>query len=131
MSDATDPTVECNKLVLVVEDDRDVRDTLVEVLEDNGYRPLAAGNGREALDQLHESTEKPCLILLDVMMPVMDGWQFRSAQKDDPPLRSIPVIVLTAHASAQQAAQEMEAAGYLKKPVSLQALLQTVAKFCG
>jgi CheY-like chemotaxis protein len=121
---------ECGRRVLVVEDDADVRDALLEVLEDSEYAPLAASNGQEALARLHADPAKPCLILLDMMMPVMDGWAFRAEQSRDPELRSIPVVVLTAHVSAQQAARELHAAGFLRKPVSLDALLATVQKYC-
>lgn len=121
----------CPRFVLVVEDDPDVREAIVEVLEDNRYHPIAAGNGQEGLRALREAASKPCLILLDLMMPVLDGWGFRAAQKGDAELGSIPVVVLTAHASAQQTAQEMEAAGFLKKPVRLEALLDIVQRYCG
>jgi CheY-like chemotaxis protein len=121
----------CAKFVLVVEDDRDVRDSILEVLEDNQYHAVAASNGQEGLQALRDPARRPCLILLDLMMPVMDGWGFRAAQKSDAELGSIPVVVLTAHASAQQTAQEMEAAGFLKKPVRLETLLDTVQRYCG
>lgn len=122
---------ECDKLVLVVEDDRDVRESIIEVLEDNAYQTVAASNGQEGLQALRNAPCKPCLILLDLMMPVMDGWGFRAAQKSDQELGSIPVVVLTAHASAQQTAEDMNAAGFLKKPVRLEALLDTVQRHCG
>jgi CheY-like chemotaxis protein len=121
----------CDKFVLVVEDDRDVRDSILEVLEDNQYHPVAASNGQEGLQALRDAGCKPCLILLDLMMPVMDGWGFRAAQKSDTEFGSIPVVVLTAHASAQQTAHDMDAAGFLKKPVRLEALLDTVQRYCG
>lgn len=118
------------RVLLVVEDDQDIRDTLVEVLEDQGYQPLSASNGREALDKLRRADPRPRLILLDIMMPVMDGWAFRAAQQGDPELQSIPVIVLTAHTSPEETAEQMEAAGFLRKPVALQALLATVRRYC-
>ncbi len=120
----------CRKLVMVVEDDRDVRDTLVEVLEDAEYRPVSASNGQEALDRLRASDPKPCVILLDIMMPVMDGLQFRAAQRRDPALEGIPVVVLTAHASAQQMAKDLRVADFLKKPVRLETLLSTIDRYC-
>jgi CheY-like chemotaxis protein len=122
---------DCSKLVMVVEDDRDVRDTLVEVLEDAEYKPVAASNGRDALDQLRANHVKPCLILLDIMMPVMDGLQFRAVQRQDPTLQEIPVVVLTAHASVQQMAKELSVAEFLKKPVRLETLLAAVERYCG
>ena len=120
----------CDRRVLVIEDDRDVRDSILEVLEDNEYEPVTASNGMEALERLRDPSQRPCVILLDVMMPVMDGWGFRAAQNQDLELKRIPVVVLTAHASAAETARDMRAAGYLKKPVALDALLATVERYC-
>jgi CheY-like chemotaxis protein len=122
---------DCSKLVMVVEDDRDVRDTLLEVLEDAEYTPVAATNGQDALHQLRACDPKPCLILLDIMMPVMDGLQFRAVQRQDPTLQEIPVVVLSAHASAQHMAKELAVAEFLKKPVRLETLLAAVERYCG
>jgi CheY-like chemotaxis protein len=120
----------CERRVLVVEDDRDIRDSILEVLADNEYEPLTASNGKEALERLRDPDQRPCVILLDVMMPVMDGWGFRAAQTEDSELKAIPVVVLTAHASAAETARDMEAAGFLKKPVKLDALLEAVERHC-
>ena len=80
---------ECERTVLVVEDDQEVRDAIAEVLEDSEYKPLPAANGAEALERLRTATPQPCVILLDVMMPTMDGWQFRAAQQSDPAERKL------------------------------------------
>jgi CheY-like chemotaxis protein len=117
-------------LVLVVEDDRDVRESVIEVLADHGYGALGAGNGAEGLQLLRSAAPKPALVLLDLMMPVMDGRAFRAAQQGDPRLDAVPVVILSAHATADQAAVELGAAGFLQKPVSLEALLATVRRFC-
>src|SRR5579883_1831845 len=117
------------RLIMIVEDDPDIRESILEVLADSEYHPIAASNGQEALAQLHSGL-KPCLILLDIMMPIMDGWGFRAAQKQDAELAKIPVVVLTAHASAEKTAREMGAAAYLKKPISLDALLAMVQRYC-
>ncbi len=119
-----------NKLVMIVEDDRDVRDSVREALEDHGYRTIGASQGKEALELLRSSAAKPCIILLDMMMPVMDGWAFRKAQTADPALSSIPVIVLTAHSSASDTARDMGAVGFLRKPVTLRELLTAVKQEC-
>jgi len=124
----TDPG--CSKTVLVVEDDVDTRSALVEVLEDGNYRLLTAENGKVALDELRAARCPPCVILLDVMMPVMDGRQFRIEQEKDPALKKIPVVVLSAHADAVVSATQMGAAGFLRKPVDLGDLLRTVEQFC-
>ncbi len=119
----------CKRRVLVVEDDRDVREAVVELLEDNAYEPVPAINGLEALEKLREGKDDPCLILLDVMMPVMDGWQFRAEQKKDPALSDIPVVLVTAHASIRP--DHVDAAGILRKPLDFDALLALLERFCG
>src|SRR5216684_2351169 len=81
--------------VLIVEDDDDLRDMMAQLLTIEGFRAVAVANGREALEHL-QSAEKPDVILLDLMMPVMDGWEFRRRQKADPDLAQVPVIVLSA-----------------------------------
>jgi CheY-like chemotaxis protein len=120
----------CARTVLIVDDDTDVRDAIAEVLEDGNYRPLRAENGAVALQQLRGATPMPCVILLDVMMPVMDGNEFRARQQSDASLREIPVVVLSAHADASVSAAQMRAAAFLKKPVDLGELLQTIQHFC-
>jgi CheY-like chemotaxis protein len=118
-----------HRRILIVEDDLDIRDVLTQVLEYEGFEVAAASNGREALDYLR-SHPKPGLILLDLMMPVMDGWQFRSEQQQDEQLSSIPVVILSADGNAYQKAAIIRAAGYLKKPVELETLLDTVNRHC-
>src|SRR5262245_41874314 len=103
----------CPRLVLIVDDDQDIRDTLGGVLTEEGYRVVGAANGQEALDYLKDG-ERPCLILLDLMMPVMDGWQFLKQQGMSPSLAEIPVVVITA-AGAQRTAQ-LKASAVLAKP---------------
>jgi CheY-like chemotaxis protein len=120
----------CERTVLIVEDDADIRGAIAEVLTDGNYRALEASNGADALDELRAAAPHPCVILLDVMMPVMDGKEFRNVQRDDEALREIPVVVLSAHADATVLAEQMEVAGFLKKPVDLVTLLQTVEQFC-
>jgi CheY-like chemotaxis protein len=115
--------------VLIVEDDDDIRETLLEVLEDNGFEPSCAANGAEAPDLLRaDGKEPPHVILLDMMMPVLDGWGFRNAQLADPLLRSIPVIVLTAHASIEETAAALGATGFLRKPVRLDPLIEAIRR---
>jgi CheY-like chemotaxis protein len=120
----------CRRTVLVIEDDGDIRDTLGELLEERNYRALLAANGAAGLEELRAVEPKPCLILLDVMMPIMDGRIFRAEQQTDPSLRAIPVVVLSAHADARAAAVEMKADGYLRKPIDLGRLFETVDRFC-
>jgi CheY-like chemotaxis protein len=81
--------------VLIVEDDPAIRMALSEALQDEGFDVAAAANGRQALDRLR-TAPLPSAIVLDLMMPVMDGWDFRNAQLQDPTLKQIPVVVVTA-----------------------------------
>ena len=116
--------------VLIVDDDTDVRETIEEVLADNDVPAIGAENGAVALERLRSDVDPPCVILLDMMMPVMDGRMFRLAQQDDPTLSTIPVVVLTAHASGERAARELQVNGFLRKPVDLQTLLDVVGRYC-
>jgi CheY-like chemotaxis protein len=119
----------CDRTILIVDDDDDVRNAVAEVLEDGNYRALRASNGEAALEQLRTVTPRPCVILLDMMMPVMDGTQFRARQQSDEALRQIPVVVLSAHTDATRSAN-MAAVAFLKKPVDLGELLQIVERYC-
>jgi CheY-like chemotaxis protein len=118
--------VDCN-LVMVVEDDEDIRNGVRDILEDEGYRVEPAADGRDALAKLRAGAARPSVILLDLMMPVMDGRTFRHAQMSDPALGEIPVVVLSADSSAHAKATAIRAAGLLKKPLRLEALLDVVA----
>jgi signal transduction histidine kinase len=109
--------------ILVVEDDDDLRETVVSLLEGQGFRPVGAENGLRALEYLRSSPQ-PALILLDLMMPEMDGWQFRVEQKKDPALATIPVLVLSADDSPQAAA--IDAHRYIPKPVDFERLLDGI-----
>src|SRR5215218_4757012 len=82
--------------VLVVEDDEDLREMMGHLLQAEGFRPDLAGDGAEALDKLRATPEQPDLILLDLMMPRMDGWTFRREQEGEPALANIPVVVVSA-----------------------------------
>jgi CheY-like chemotaxis protein len=116
-------------LIMVVDDDDDIRETLAAVMEEEGFVVLKAANGAEALLQLR-SGARPCLIVLDLMMPVMDGWKFRAEQRADPELASIPVVVLSAATDVRRHAASMKVRDYLVKPVELPALLNTIERHC-
>ena len=116
--------------VLVVDDDRDIRDSLLEMLEDYGYRAVGAGNGVEALDVLRAGPELPGLILLDLMMPVMDGRGFREEQLRHPAWAAIPVIVVSAYGDADAQAHAL-ALEYMRKPLALRPLIAAVQRRCG
>ncbi len=116
--------------VLVVDDDPDIREAMVEVLEESGHEAIGVSNGSEALQHLRTNAEHPCLIFLDLMMPVMDGREFREEQMRDPELSPIPVVVISAFRDVEQTAHQMQAAAHVKKPVSLRDLVQLVERFC-
>ena len=113
--------------VLIVEDDEDLRDMMAQMLTIEGFAATAVANGREALDYLHQAI-KPHVILLDLMMPVMDGWEFRRRQQADPALANVPVIVLSALDPARAAT--VDAAAILKKPLDFDRLLQLIRDHC-
>jgi CheY-like chemotaxis protein len=115
--------------ILIVEDDDDIREALTQILELEGYVVREAVNGREALDICAEDPP-PHLILLDLMMPVMDGWQFRSEQMKDPRLAKIPVVVISADAGVHEKVASLGAASVLPKPISLDRLLKAVETIC-
>jgi two-component system chemotaxis response regulator CheY len=116
-------------LILVVDDDEDIRYALGDTLEAEGYSVVLAEDGRDALDKLLALPAPPCVILLDLMMPNMDGLQFRAAQQRDPALSSIPVVILSADAQVKQKAAAMDAAGCMAKPVRIADLLKMVERF--
>jgi CheY-like chemotaxis protein len=113
--------------ILVVDDDPDIRDSLREVLEDEGYEVACVGNGKEALDHLKSVNPQPCVILLDLMMPVMDGWQFRKEQKLHPEIADIPLVVITATGKRPVL---IDAAELVMKPLDLTRLFQSVERYC-
>ena len=117
--------------VLVVEDDVDVRDAVSEALRDAGYTVVAAENGVAALDYLHSSAPLPGVILLDLMMPRMDGLEFRERQRGDPRLAGIPVAILTADGHAVAKAERLGAFAGLAKPIKLKGLLRLVEQIAG
>jgi signal transduction histidine kinase len=114
-----------SRSVLVVEDDADIRESLVGLLCDEGYDARAVSNGFDALEDLR-SGHRTDVILLDLMMPVMDGWQFRVRQREDPRIANIPVLVLSADTTAKAAAIDADA--YLKKPIDCAALVGSIER---
>jgi CheY-like chemotaxis protein len=113
--------------VLIVEDDEDLREMMAQLLTIEGFQAATVANGKEALDYLHEQ-DRPEVILLDLMMPVMDGWEFRRKQQADPSLAGVPVIVLSAIDPARAA--RVDADAFLKKPLDFDRLLDLVRGYC-
>ncbi len=113
--------------VLVVDDDADFSLLLVEVLETIGIVATSAKNGRDALDQLRRGP-RPNAIVLDLMMPEMDGWEFRRQQRMLPDLASIPVVVLSADGHIADAASGFGADGFVLKPPTLDTLVSEIER---
>jgi CheY-like chemotaxis protein len=111
--------------VLLIEDDEGVRDSLAAILREDGHAVETASGGTEALRRLRE-LPLPTLILLDLMMPGMDGIDFRRAQLADPALRDIPVVIISARPDIARQAAELGADDFLRKPMSFQELLHVV-----
>ena len=109
--------------ILVVEDNDDVREMMAVTLELEGHKVDTAVNGRDALEKLRTG-EKPALILLDLMMPVMNGWELRRALQEDPVLRMVPVVVVSA--ATGEIVRKTPADAFLTKPVDMDRLLDVV-----
>jgi CheY-like chemotaxis protein len=115
--------------ILIVEDDADIREAMAAFLEAEGYPIAEAANGQEAL-RLLRSQRMFCLVLLDLYMPVMNGWEFREEQLRDPTIAGIPVVIVSADRTARQKASQLRAIDYMVKPIEFSALLGTVAANC-
>lgn len=118
------------KRILVVEDDHEIRSTLVELLQDEGYAVEEAGNGKKALEAIRRLP--PSAILLDLMMPVMDGWAFLSVCRSDPRCRDIPIVVMSAtHNLHMHVKQLMEQGAHavIAKPFDVQAVVGLVQRY--
>jgi len=116
------------KTLLVVDDDTAIRESLADLLTDEGYAVVTAAHGGEALDRLRDGV-RPCLILLDLMMPVMSGPEFYQAQQADPQLASIPVVIISADGNVRNKAQPY-GGRYLSKPVKIDTVLDTIERYC-
>lgn len=116
------------KSILVVEDDTSIRELLVELLESEGYKVASAINGLEGLKYLQQEGS-PDLILIDLMMPVMDGYSFRTEQLKNPAWAKIPTVVMSAEANAKDKMKNFSITAFLSKPVELDTILKTVARF--
>ena len=114
--------------VLLIDDDADIRAIVAQVLELEGYRVHTACDGAQALKNMRLGPP-PRLILLDLMMPGMNGWQFRRAQLADPTLATIPVVVLSGGGGLSAEPDDIGAAGFLRKPIDLTTLLEVVDRF--
>ena len=114
--------------ILLVEDNDDVREMMAVALELGGHKVMSAPNGRAALDVLRRSP-RPSLILLDLMMPVMNGWELRTVLSRDPRLSAIPVVVVSAVTTEVE--QRLPDTPFLPKPIDIEHLLDVVDEQCG
>lgn len=125
--DSANQSCDSERNTLIVEDDADIRETFQVALDLEGYHAFTAANGREALEQLRTMPSKPCVIFLDLMMPVMSGNEFLSVIEKDPEFSKIPVIVVSAFTGRLSSAH---ARGMISKPVNLNQLLSITHQFC-
>jgi CheY-like chemotaxis protein len=116
--------------VLVVEDDTDIRETVAELLLEEGYDVVTATSGKDALEGLRQETSaRPDVVLLDLMMPIMDGWTFYDELQKEPQLAALPIVVISADANVHEKAARLRPVACLRKPVSIDELLAAVAQF--
>lgn len=116
--------------ILIVEDDDDIREAMALLIRSEGYDVVEARNGDEALRALRTSSSGFCLVLLDLFMPVKNGWEFRAEQMADPEIADVPVVVVSADRNARDKAQGLGALDYLVKPIDFDRLLGTLAAYC-
>lgn len=125
----TDAATSAPRCILVVDDDPDIAFVIGNVLERDGYAVVIASDGSEALARLREGPT-PCLVLLDLMMPGMSGWEFREIQLRDPTLSSIPVIVMSGANQLEQKTASLRLAGIVRKPIERDDLLALARRHC-
>jgi len=117
---------QASKEILIIEDDLEIRESLIEILGEEGYLVRGSSNGKEALDYLNLSKTLPALLLLDLMMPVMDGFQFRAEQMKNEKLAQIPTVVLSANSDLARKVRGIGISQYIKKPFELDSLIKIV-----
>jgi two-component system, chemotaxis family, chemotaxis protein CheY len=114
--------------ILIVEDDLDIRESMTEILEDRGYAVSTAADGLQALQKLSDGAEKPDLILLDLMMPNMNGLEFREEQLKNVEHATIPVAIISADRNIKEKSAEVRADGFLKKPLKIEPLMDMIER---
>src|SRR3989344_8223224 len=115
-----------SKRVLIVEDDEAIFEITQELLTHSGYSVDFARNGQEALQHLRSGHPLPCLILLDLMMPVMDGFEFRKEQIQDSGISHIPVVIMTAEGQIEAKTRKIGAKAFIRKPFDIESFLRTI-----
>jgi CheY-like chemotaxis protein len=115
--------------ILIVEDDVEIREAMSELLESRGYAVSVARHGAEALEQLRAGS-RPCIILLDLMMPVMDGWTFCQETERDPAFAAIPILIVSAVTRLDPRTAHVRSVAQLSKPLNFDDLLAALAVHC-
>jgi CheY-like chemotaxis protein len=115
--------------ILIIDDEADIRWLISELLVDEGYTVAQAANGRDALTYLQAADPLPCVIILDLMMPVMNGWDFLQVRQQDPLLAPIPIVIVSAARTAINV-NALGVQGALDKPFDMDRLLATVQRYC-
>lgn len=118
-----------NKAILLIEDDEAILEGLKELLRIEDFNVVSASNGKLGLDYLQSCSDLPRLIILDLMMPVMDGFQFRKAQLANPKIRDIPVLVMSADGRVKTKQEILEVQEYIKKPIDIDLFVKTIRKY--
>lgn len=116
-----------DQYILLIEDDIDISEAVETILKEEGYQIKCAFNGKEALEYLKNTEKTPSLILLDIMMPYMNGYEFREVQLSDPRIKNIPTIILSAAGKHEETAN-LSFHETLKKPLDLETLLDVVKR---
>lgn len=116
--------------ILVIEDDVEIRESLADILKDENYQVVEAVDGKEALDFLFKAKVLPCLILVDLMMPIMNGEAFRKEQLRNPTFAEIPTVLFSADGQLDKKALSIGFKDYLKKPIDLDELLMIAKRYC-
>jgi len=115
--------------ILIVEDDDDLRDSILELLQLRGFNVVAAADGQQALDELRAGLT-PCLIILDLMLPVVSGWEFRNQQLSDPRLSEIPTVIVSGINNLEIESRRLQATAFVSKPINFDLLFKTVEQNC-
>jgi CheY-like chemotaxis protein len=118
-----------NRTILLIEDDRDICEIVAHVLQEEGYDTVTVPNGAEGLKLLRAKEVRPFVIVLDLMLPVMDAWQFRAEQAQDARIAGIPVVIFSANPKIAQHADSLGAAAMIRKPPNLDEFLAVVGRF--
>lgn len=120
-----------DKTILIVDDDQGIREALKELLEIEGFRVETAPSGADGLHLLRSLSPRPCLVLLDLMMPGMTGLEFRARQQEEGLAPEVPVVLMSADGQIQKRGEQAQVIEYLRKPMDINEVLALVKRHCG